>query len=254
MEVGRVEWVAEFYRKQFEWADWRSRWGDFDPAASDPHVDAVRRLAGEGPKRSLELGPGTGSTAAALAHAGHDVVTIELQPMLADHVTELAGKVEHGSLRSITGDFYEVDPGGSYDVVAYFDGFGLGSDEDQRRLLRRVGGWLTIEGCGVIDVLTPWYFAKSAGSEEEFPEGSGIYYREGFEAEGSRMTEQMWRKGREEDVVTQSLRCYSPADLRLLLEGTHLVLEEMEPHSDQWYGEPTALEDAMVYLAKLARR
>ena len=254
MEDGRVEWVAEFYRKQYEWADWRSRWGDFDPAASDPHVDAVRRLAGEGPKRILELGPGTGSTAAALAHAGHDVVTIELQPMLADHITELAGKVEHGSLRSITGDFYEVDPGGSYDVVAYFDGFGLGSDEDQRRLLRRVGGWLTIEGCGVIDVLTPWYFAKSAGSEEEFPEGSGIYYREGFEAEGSRMTEQMWRKGREEDVVTQSLRCYSPADLRLLLEGTDLVLVEMEPHSDQWYGEPTTLEDAMVYLAKLARR
>lgn len=249
-----MEWVPEFYRKQYEWADWRNRWADFDPAASDPHVDAVRRLAGEGQKRILELGPGTGSTAAALAHAGHDVVTVELQPMLAEHISELARDVERGSLRSIAGDFYDVDPGGPFDVVAYFDGFGLGNDEDQRRLLHRIGGWLTIEGCALIDVLTPWHFVKTAGEEEEFPEGSGIYYREGFDAEGSRMTEQMWRTGDEDDVVTQSLRCYSPADLRLLLEGTDLALAQVEPHSDQWYGKPTALEDAMVYLAKLARR
>jgi SAM-dependent methyltransferase len=249
-----MEWVPEFYRKQYEWADWRNRWAGFDPAAADPHVDAVRRLAGAGPKRILELGPGTGSTAAALAHAGHVVVTIELQPMLAEHIAELARVVEGGSLRSLAGDFYSVDPGGPFDVVAYFDGFGIGSDEEQRRLLRRVGGWLTAGGCGLIDVLTPWYFAKTAGDEEESPEGSGVHYREGFDAEGSRMTEQMWRAGDEPDVVMQSLRCYSPADLRLLLEGTDLALAGIEPYVDQWYGEPVAIEDAMVYLAKLTRR
>jgi len=252
--MASMEWVPEFYRKQYEWADWRNRWADFDPATHDPHVDAVRRLAGDGPKRILELGPGTGSTAAALANAGHDVVTIELQPMLAEHIAELAHEVEGGSLRSLTGDFYNVDPGGPFDVVAYFDGFGLGTDEDQRRLLRRVGGWLAPDGCGLIDVLTPWHFAKTAGGEEEFPEGSGVHYREGFDADGSRMTEEMWRAGEEDDVVTQSLRCYSPADLRLLLEGTNLGLVEIEPYGDQWYGEPAAIGDAMVYLAKLARR
>jgi SAM-dependent methyltransferase len=252
--MASMEWVPEFYRKQFEWADWRNRWADFDPAAPDPHVDAVRRLAGDGSKRILELGPGTGSTAAALAHAGHDVVTIELQPMLAEHIAELARSVEGGSLRSLAGDFYSVDPGGPFDVVAYFDGFGIGSDEEQRRLLRRVGGWLTHEGCALIDILTPWHFAKTAGNEEEFPEGSGIRYLEGYDAERSRMTEQMWRAGDEADVIMQSLRCYSPADLRLLLEGTYLELAGIEPYTDQWYEEPAAIEDAMVYLAKLARR
>jgi SAM-dependent methyltransferase len=252
--MASMEWVPEFYRKQYEWADWRNRWADFDPAASDPHVDAVRRLAGDEPKRILELGPGTGSTAAALAHAGHDVVTIELQPMLAEHIAELARSVHRGSLRSLMGDFYDVDPGGPFDVVAYFDGFGIGSDEDQRRLLRRVGEWMAADGCGLFDILTPWHFAKTAGNEEEFPEGSGIRYLEGYEAEGSRMTERMWRTGHEDDAVTQSLRCYAPADLRLLLDGTDLALVEIEPYTDQWYGEPTALEDAMVYLAKLARR
>lgn len=252
--MASMEWVPEFYRKQYEWADWRNRWADFDPAAADPHVDAVRRLAGPGPKRILELGPGTGGTAASLAFAGHDVVVVELQPMLAEHIAALAERVENGSLRSIVGDFYEVDPGGQFDVVAYFDGFGLGDDEDQRLLLHRVGGWLTIEGCALIDILTPWYFAKTAGNEEEFPEGSGIRYLEGYDAEGSRMTERMWRTGHEDDAVTQSLRCYAPADLRLLLEGTELDLVEVEPYSDQRYGEPIALDAAMVYLAKLARR
>ena len=93
--------------------------------------------------------------------------------------------VERGSLRSIAGDFYEVDPGGPFDVVAYFDGFGIGDDEDQRRLLHRIDGWLTIEGCALIDILTPGYFAKTAGNEEEFPEGSGIQYLEGYDAEGA---------------------------------------------------------------------
>jgi hypothetical protein len=67
------------------------------------------------------------------------------------------------------------------------------------------------------------------------------------------MTERMWRAGHEADAVTQSLRCYAPADLRLLLEGTDLDLVEIEPYTDQWYGEPAALGDAMVYLAKVAR-
>ena len=253
MEDGRVEWVAEFYRKQYEWADWRRRWANFDPARHDPHEDAIGRLAGPGSKRILELGAGTGMTAAALAHAGHDVVAIELQPMLAEHIARLADDVEGGSLRAIAGDFYEVDPGGPFDVIGYFDGFGIGTDDDQRRLLGRVADWLSSDGCALIDILTPWHWARAAGSEEEFPEGTGIWYRDGFDAEGSRMTERMWREGHEKEAVSQSLRCYGPADLRLLLEGTGLTLAAVEPYKDQWYGEPTALDAAMVYLAKLVR-
>ena len=249
-----MEWVAEFYRKQYEWADWRNRWADFDPARRDPHLAAVERLAGPGPKRILELGAGTGTTAAALAHAGNDVVAIELQPMLADHIDELANDVLEGSLRAIPGDFYEVEPGGPFDVVCYFDGFGIGTDDDQRRLLDRIVGWLDPAGCALIDVLTPWYWAKAAGGEEEFPEGSGIRYRDGFDAEESRLVESMWREGHEDDVVTQSLRCYAPADLRLLAEPSGLRLSAIEPFEDQWYGAPRPLEVAMLYLARLTRR
>jgi hypothetical protein len=65
------------------------------------------------------------------------------------------------------------------------------------------------------------------------------------------MTERMWRQGHEDDAVIQSLRCYSPADLRLLLEGTGLSLLEVEPFTDEMHGERCKLADAMFYLAAL---
>lgn len=246
-----MEWVEEFYRKQYGWADWRNRWADFDTDERNPRIEAVGRLAGPGRKRLLELGSGTGTTAAALAHAGHDVVAIELQGELADHTKRLAGDVGGGSLNAIAGDFYAVDPGGGFDVVCYFDGFGIGTDQDQRRLLGRIAAWLPPAGCALIDIFTPWYWAKAAGNEEEFPPGTGVRYLDGFDAEGSRMTERMWREGHEDSAVTQSLRCYSPADLRLLLEGTGLSLDVVEPYEDESYGTSCPMADAMLYLAKL---
>jgi SAM-dependent methyltransferase len=247
-----VDWVRDFYAKQYEWADWRHRWSDFDPNKRNARVEAVARHAGPEPHRILELGSGTGTTAAALSSAGHAVVAIEMQEELAEHTRDLASAVTGGSLRAIAGDFYAADLPGPFDVVAYFDGFGIGTDEDQRRLLRRVVGWLAPGGCALVDVFVPSFWAAHAGTEEEFPTGSGVFYLDGFDAERCRMTERLWRRGHEDDAVTQSLRCYSPADLRLLLEGTGLSLVDVEPFADEGYREPSKLEEAMLYLAKLA--
>jgi hypothetical protein len=100
-------------------------------------------------------------------------------------------------------------------------------------------------------VFTPWSWARAADREEEFPPGTGVRYRDGFDANGCRMTERMWREGDEEEVVVQSLRCYSPADLRLLAEGTGLALAGVEPYADEGYGEEVPLLEAMLYLATL---
>ncbi|HET9672338.1 MAG TPA: class I SAM-dependent methyltransferase [Actinomycetota bacterium] len=246
-----MRWVADFYRKQYDWADWRSRWADFDPSERNPRVDAIRRIAGPDRKRILELGSGTGTTAAALAHAGHDVVAIELLADLAEHTRTLAPRSGAGSLRAIAGDFYSVDPVGPFDVVCYFDGFGIGTDDDQRRLLRRIATWLAPGGLALIDVFAPWYWAAAAGREEEFPPGSGVRYRDGFDATTSRMTERMWREGDEVAAVVQSLRCYRPAELRSIAEGTGLEIGWIEPYADEGYGEAVLLHQAMLYLAIL---
>jgi SAM-dependent methyltransferase len=249
--LGLVDWVRGFYERQYTWADWRLRWAslDLERPGIVAHVATVERMAGPGTKRILELGAGTGQTAAALAHAGHDVVAVDLLEELTENALELGRSFAVGSFQAVAADFYEIELDERFDVVGYFDGFGIGTDEDQRRLLRRVVTWLQPDGCALIDVFSPLYFAKSAGSRDEYP--PGVWYLEGFDAETSRMTEQMWRVGLESDIATQSLRCYSPADLRLLLDGTGLALQTFEPYSDEGYDHTCPLEEAMLYLAKL---
>ena len=51
--------------------------------------------------------------------------------------------------------------------------------------------------------------------------------------------------------MTKSLRCYSPADLRLLLEGTGLGLETYEPYESETHETSVPLEQALLYLTKL---
>ena len=243
-------WARDFYVRQDEWAD-VSR----DPI-TDMHrrnADLVHRLAGGKLGRALDLGAGGGQNAAALADLGYTVTAVELVPSVAQNALELAAQPRKGQLRVIVGDFYEVELPDRYDIVCYWDGFGVGSDDDQQRLLRRIAGWLVPNGFALIEVYTPWYWAKASGRETQF---GGVCRRYGFDADGCRMLDTWWPFGREAEAVTQSLRCYSLADLRRLLEGTGLVIESVEPRGaydpvQDRFIEDAPLGQAMQYLAKL---
>ncbi len=247
-------WARDFYAKQNEWAD-VSR----DPI-TDMHcrnADLVQRLAGGRIGRVLELGAGGGQNAAALADLGYSVTAVELVPSVAQNALELAARPRKGQLRVIVGDFYEVELAERFDIVCYWDGFGVGSDDDQQRLLRRIVGWLVPDGFAFIEVYTPWYWsgiARSgmAGRETQF---GGVCRRYDFDANGSRMLDTWWPVGRETEAATQSLRCYSPADLQLLLKDTGLSLESVEPRgaydpARDRFVEDAPLEESMQYLAK----
>ena len=205
-----MEWVRNFYEKQYAWANWKTRWADLDldePGVA-AHVEALRRMAGSSEKRILELGCGVGTVAAALAHAGHSVVAVELIEELVQNTQRLAADVRAGCLQGIAGDFYEIELDGRFDVVAYFDGFGIGTDDDQRRLLLRISEWLTPEGCALIDVFSPWYWAI-AGERGRVPGGRRRVMVAGIR---SMPKEAGWSRrcggGAHEDlVVVQSLRC-----------------------------------------------
>lgn len=198
----------------------------------------------------------------ATAERGHVVTAVELVASRVAHARQLAD--EHGrdiqaaggALEFIVGDFYALPLDGPYDVVAYWDGFGVGEDGDQRRLLHRIAGWLAIEGVALIDVYTPWYWAATAGLEMVFGD---VRRRYDFNAEGGRMLDTWWLDGREEEAVTQSLRCYGPADLRLLLEGTGLELADIAPggawdnDAREWL-DRVPLAQAMGFMARLTAR
>ncbi|MFC6800602.1 class I SAM-dependent methyltransferase [Deinococcus caeni] len=107
------------------------------------HVEAARRLRGQYPQatRLLELGAGGGQFAVSAAAEGFRVTALELRAAGVAHMLRLARERDL-SLSAVQGDFYAADPGGPFDLIVYWDGFGIGSDDDQRRLLTRMAGWL----------------------------------------------------------------------------------------------------------------
>jgi SAM-dependent methyltransferase len=251
-ERNLMDWVEQFYRLQNAWSGVYS--GDVT-AVHMQRVTAIVRLGGAGRKRVLELGAGGGQCAAAAADLGHDVVAVELVADLAANARRLAVQPRTGALEVIQADFYTVELVGPFDVICYWDGFGVGSDADQRRLLLRIAGWLAPSGCALVDVNTPWFWAYAAGREMQHGSATRRYE---FDAEGCRMLDHWWPTSDPSQRVVQSLRCYAPADLRLLLEETGLVLAAIEPggavdHERGAWIERAPLGQAMQYLAKLVR-
>lgn len=207
-----MDWTREFYARQDDWS------GVYRGEPQAHHGDRIALLTAHAPPPGavLELGAGGGQHAALAADAGYTVTAVEIQPRAAENARALAAG--RPSLSVVEGDFYAVDLPGGYAVVCYWDGFGIGSDADQQRLLGRIRGWLAPGGVALVDIYTPWYAARSAGVGWPVGDARRVY---GFDADGCRWLD-TWEKDGVQ--VTQSLRCYSPADLRLLLRGTGLAL------------------------------
>jgi SAM-dependent methyltransferase len=240
-------WIQPFYSLQ-------SRWVGLGPAedADIARLEAIHRHSGSGPHRILELGAGGGQAAFLAATVGHDVTAVELVPERAENARNLAKMAR--TLTVIEGSFYDIELEGSFDLIVYWDGFGVGDDEDQRLLLRRVRDWLAPHGSALIDVYTPWFAAASVGREMALP---GARRRYDFEPEGNRWLDTWWPEDSPEQAVTQSLRCYAPADFRLLLEGTGLDLQGVDPGAGPdglgGWSQKTNLARCFSWLATLGR-
>ncbi len=254
-----TEWVRGFYAAAAEW------WG---PAPHDEQEDLeraamVRRTLGEPPKRVLELGAGSGLAAAATADLGYDVMGVDLVDW-GEHWTALCQAPRTGSLELTAADFYEVRLDGRFDLVCYWDGFGIGCDDDQRRLLRRVARhWLAPAGRMLVDVANPAWAARNAGKEEHLAPLKGVpgsvemVRRWYYDALHSQWIDEWMPTAQPEQALQQTIRCYSPQDLQLLLEGTGLRLCGAEVDgqrldvSDAAITTGGPLLDAYSYLAEL---
>ncbi len=245
-----MEWVEQFYKNQNEWIDC---YGGDVLAAHRKNGAIVWRLSGGKTGRLLELGAGGGQNAVAVADLGFSVVTVELLSLAVENARRLAAQSQKGDIRIIEGDFYAVKFDDPFDIVCYWDGFGIGEDVDQQKLLKRIAHWLCPTGMALIEVCTPWYWTAAAGRQMNFGDVSRRY---DYDVENGRMLDRWWPVDQEEQAVTQSLRCYAPDDLEMLLKGTGLVLESVEPRGafvaeKNRFIEDVPLEEAMSFLAVL---
>lgn len=254
-----ADWIKGFYDQAGIW------WGEDpqEPGVHEARVATVERLCGPGSKRVLDLGAGPGVTAAALADAGHDVVAVELSDR-AVYAHKLAALPHKGSLAVVHGDFYTIRLKQRFDVVCCWEVFGLGGDADQRRLLRRIARtWLAPGGSVLMDVYCPFRPARDAATEEVLSPLPGVpgsvemIERCHFDPVHCRWTDEWQPTAEPQKALAQTLRCYSPADLLLLLEGTGLSLRHMEvdgaelPLVDGRITAGGPLLQAWSYLVKL---
>lgn len=222
-----MNWVENFYSRTGAW------WGRAEAHVTerDYHrVSLMHEHTGADPKRVLELGSGYGTTAVAMTMAGHTVTAVEISDR-ADFTAELAGNVTLGALTVIKDDFYAVHLAEQFDVVCYWNGFGTGSDADQRRLLSRIARhWLRPGGVALIDVFNPFVWARWDGDEEHRMADPSrgyeheLFERTTFDPVTCTAVDTWWEAGSPDDKISQALRCYTPADLTLLLAETGLQI------------------------------
>ncbi|MBN1813736.1 MAG: class I SAM-dependent methyltransferase [Anaerolineae bacterium] len=234
-----LAWVRDFYTQAGIW------WGpnvqdEEDPDAHVKRAGTVECLCGVGTKRILELGAGSGRTAAAMADLGHTVVAVELNPTDVRYARDLLKVPRKGSLTVLEGDYYDVALDGGFDVVCWWQGFGLGSDADQRRMLRRIAcEWLAPGGSALIDVYNPTGPIRHAGSEVRLSPLPGVpgsvemFERCHFDPVRCRWIDEWQPVANPDKALAQTIRCYTPADLLLLLEGTGLALKRIEVDGQQ---------------------
>jgi len=255
-----ADWVRDFYTQATTW------WGP-DPQPEGVHeerAETVERLGGPGPKRILDLGAGAGYSAAAMADRGHAVVAVECSPARARHAQELATVERRGSMVALEADFNRVELPERFDVVCLWEVFGLGSDADQRRLLRRIAQeWLVPGGCVLLDVYCPFRPARDAGTAQRLDPLQGVpgsvemWQRCHFDPLHCRWIDEWEPIAAPEQALAQTVRCYTPVDLLLLLEGTGLALQRIEVDGQRLDVHASSvvrsgpLMEAWIYLAQL---
>lgn len=216
--------------------DWVGRFYDRKSLAAGPsgvldhhreRAASISRFGGVARGRVLELGAGAGGSAVASAELGYDVVAVELSAVRAGFARELVTETGVG-VSVVEDDFMAAEIRGRFDAVTCWNGFGVGSDDDQRALLRRVArDWLARGAVMVLDVFNPVGWSRLAGASER-DEETGLHQEIDFDPVGCRFLDSWWFDGDDSPPLTQSVRCYSPADLALLVEGTGLAVDGLE--------------------------
>lgn len=220
----RDRWCAGFFDMASTW------WPRADTNELDrQRARLLREIAAPGARSLLEIGCGDGSSAAAAATAGFDVTAVDVSGTRISAAQELAASAmaRDARLRFVCGDIYTVTLEAPFDVVCYWNGFGVGSDDDQRFLLHRVATELLRPGgMLVLDVYAPWRWASIHGHREVY---SSIVCDSEFDPLTSTFIERWWHRDEPGTVISQYGRCYSPQDFILLIGGLDLELVDIRP-------------------------
>lgn len=247
-----MDWAKQFYKEQFLLINQQ------DEVAYNYLQEDVNRIEeqfGKAFQTVLELGAGDGQLANVMAQRGKDVATIEF----VEERVAYAKSQAQVPMTILCGDFYTIDVSEQFDCVLYIDGFGVGEDADQLRLLHRIHHWLKDDGYALIDIYEPNYW-QAAYKEPMRPTNDDKVYRQySYDFENNRFIDEWWHQDSKEAKVAQSLKCYSVKEIVALCEQARLSIVGYFPGGavdyEQWtYTEPAALDHCISYRIKLKKK
>lgn len=255
-----MDWIKTFYTQKSQWLAALGK-----PTGILPHdyvrVQWIQQFCGQHTQIILELGCGDGETALACAQAGHRVTAVELSPFRIARARDLAQHAPPDTLTLLEGDFYQMAFPSRFGLICYWDGFGVGTDQDQQRLLTKMEqDWLTPEGSVILEVFNPWYWIRQTGVQRRFASlGITVEYR--FDPLQSRFSEHCISDDPTIPPIAQTIRCYTPSDLHLLLHGTGLRFDQGTMHGIDFHTNSSLpLADPLhawwtheTYVVKLVR-
>ncbi len=248
-QVNDRSWVKEFYDSAADW--WGESWYEGENLA--PRLAQVEKYVGKPPKNLLELGAGTGETAGFLAAAGYDITAVDISEKNYSLLKKVSEKTPR--MTPIHGDFLTAAVPGKFDAVCLFEAFGMGTDDDQRRLLKRIASeWLSPAGVVIMDVYHPFGPIRTAGTAQsldklpEIPGSVDMTERSYFDAVLGRWIDEWEPVDDPASTRRQSIRCYTPADLLLLLEGTGLRITQAEFDGKAFDPSPARVTDSSPLL------
>lgn len=126
--------VKEFYKKQFELLNY-----DINTESWLQQVaKEVQEQVGHPFHTMLELGAGNGGFARAMSKLNVKMTTVELVPELVMFAKEHSTN----DIAIHCADFYKINFEEKFDVVSYLDGFGVGTNDEQLFLLKRIKDWM----------------------------------------------------------------------------------------------------------------
>ena len=239
----------DFYKIQNEWSEIYYRpvgESDFEKIR---FIDSL--VIGKG-NEILELGCGGGQFALVAARAGYQVTALDINEDFIQFAQSQSIDIPESLLKYIVSDFMQNISPGYFDLICYWDGFGIGDDRQQKTLLKKIIAWLKPNGLLLLEVFTPWYWSSVAiGKSWKVSNATRLYEFDPYE---NRLLDHWWKTGKESSRITQSIRCYAPVDINLLLDDTGYEIKHIKPggavdYQTGEYASDVSLNKAMSYIA-----
>lgn len=227
-DASKVDWIKSFYDAAADW--WGTSW--YNGENLQGRLRMIQQYGSQDDKRILELGAGPGETAAYLCDQGYAVTAVDISKRNIELLHEI--KQKRPSLQVVEGDFLKVRIDERFPTICMFEAFGMGSDQNQRRLLKRIKKyWLQEDGVLILDVYHPLGSIRAAGTKrildrlENVPGSVAMTEYSYYDGIKNRWID-IWEPiNNTESTRIQSIRCYTPADLYLLIDGTGFTVQKL---------------------------